>query len=120
MINVVESCKRCRNLGILRIQNKAQELDSLVFCSCDWSEEAAQLWQIPRVSKKIEEAFEVSCCPLMWFLPDNERESVPRGTMVSSIEQKALEWRARMLEAKDFWANWAGIFEDKNKHWQDR
>lgn len=112
-------CDRCQCLGIVRVENKEQGLDSLAYCNCEYARSGTQLWKIPQLNKKIAGAFTVTHCPLMWFLPDNERESVPRGWLVSSIDDKVIEWKARMTEAEKFWKDWGTLFDERPTHHMD-
>lgn len=109
-------CERCKNLGIVRVQNIEEKLDSLVYCTCEWAKLPSQVSGIPVINKKISDAFSVTACPLTWFLPDNERGTVPAGWLDPSVREKIHEWTIRLNEAKKFWDQWGPVFEDVPYH----
>lgn len=111
------SCQ-CDELGVLRVTNTEQEMDSLVYCGCEWSRLPSQIWILPQLNRKISTAFSVERVPLAWFLPDNERESVPRGTIFDeSLVSKIQAWHKRLKDAEGFWTGWGNIFEDTQRTW---
>lgn len=107
----MQPCSRCGDLGILRLQANGTKEESLCYCVCLWSRQPAQIWKLPRLSRSIEDAFEVSKCPLAWFLPDNERESVPRDQLIASIGAIAERWRTQIRRAEEFWREYAPVFD---------
>lgn len=114
-------CSRCENLGVVRVLNEEQQLDSLCSCGCYWANFATvKVWQLPTLNRKIEQAFKVQRCPLVWFLPDNEKGSVPRGELLPSLSRYADQWAVRVRAAQGFWSNWSTIFDDYPGHWMDR
>lgn len=112
-MNVPTGCLKCDDVGVLRVKDDEQGFDSLVYCTCDWAKQTVQPWRFPRLTTKIESAFTVTKCPLAWFLPDNERGSVPVGSMNNSVAQKISEWNKRAKDAEEFWKQWLPVFEDK-------
>lgn len=93
--------------------------EALVYCLCDWSKLTAQIWKLPRVNKKIEGAFEVVRCPLGWFLPDNERDSVPRGKLLSSMQPIVKRWHERIRSAESFWREYGALFDERPQFWNE-
>lgn len=98
----MDHCANCRDVGVLRVINKTQE--SLALCTCEWARRIPQSCGLPVINQAILAEFEAQACPLKWFLPDNERESVPRGNLTASLSGKLTEWNNRVEEAKTFWA----------------
>lgn len=114
------SCK-CDGLGIVRAINTAQNMDVLMKCDCDAGKQ--QNWPLPVKNHRIESLeFEIQRCPLAWFLPDNERESVKRGDLVVSVFKKGDEWLTRIRESVKFWEKWDSILNKKplRGHWQEK
>lgn len=116
----MQRCDRCGDLGILRIRNTEQDLDALVCCLCDWGKEKIQIWRLPRLTKKIESAFEVTRCPPEWFRPENAKGSVPRGSFEATIKKKRDEWIATVRRAESFWVEWGNVFTDEKHHMEGR
>jgi hypothetical protein len=93
---------------------KGQKDEALCYCTCDWADRdknVAMNWALPPINRKIHECFEIAPCPLAWFLPDNERQSVARNSFLASVMTKAKEWRERVREAEQFWKDNGDIFE---------
>lgn len=114
------NCEKCRNLGIVRVQNKEESLDSLAYCGCSWSSGPSMIWKIARMNQRIAQAFEVTPVPVVWLRPDAEKRSVPRGSLISTIEGKAEEWALRVREAEKFWADWGTVFAEHKEHWTEK
>lgn len=107
------ACGRCDNLGILRVSNDEEMLFALCACACNWASlSSVRFWDLPVINREIENAFRIERCPLTWFLPDNERESVPHGQVIPSMGKAIGEWKTRMRNAREFWANWGEIFDE--------
>jgi hypothetical protein len=107
----MKPCARCRDFGILRLRVNGQDEETLAYCKCDWFNKCpGHIWDLPQVSWVLEQAFEVSQCPLGWFLPDNERESVLRGQLIPSLQPIADRWKARVRKAEAFWRDHAQTF----------
>lgn len=108
----MQPCNRCLNLGLLRARVKGQTQESLVYCTCKWAELTNYVWRLPEVTRSIEQAFEISKCPLAWFLPDNEPQSVPRGQLIASLGRSRSKWLERIRQAENFWAEHFELFRE--------
>lgn len=113
----MQMCKACGELGIVRLKSNGAGDEALCYCGCVWSR--AQVWKLPTLNAQIEEAFQVSRCPLTWFLPDNERASVPRGRFIASMGPIVQKWRERVKQAEKFWAEYGALFEPTPKFWNE-
>lgn len=115
----MNSCNRCGDLGILRLTTDHGQVNSLCFCVCEWSRLTCQIWKLPRLNRKIESSFEIAKCPLEWFLPDNERGTIPRGQMLASIGKISDRWRERLRDAEEFWKEYGPVFDDRPNFWNE-
>lgn len=114
-----ERCDQCRDLGILRVYSQDQaDMESLVYCGCGRPYEP--VWRLPMLSRRMREAFRVEKVPLAWFLPDNDRGSVPVGSLIASVDAKVHDWTDRLRKAEKFWEQWGTIFDDPKNHMEGR
>jgi hypothetical protein len=104
------TCQRCGDLGIVHLRANGGLDETLAYCVCERAKGADQVWDLPEISRDIAKAFVITRCPLSWFLPDNERGSVPRGQLLASIGAIAERWRSRIRNAETFWREHAELF----------
>lgn len=111
----------CGQLGILRVRNDEQGMDSLVYCGCSWSNMDIQPWELPILNSKIKSAFTIEHCPREWFIPDNAPNTILRGPdFDETVSPKIQSWHGRLKAAETFWKDWGTVFEDIKTHWSDR
>ena len=115
----MQTCTRCGDFGILYLVANGEKTETLCYCGCDWSDLKGQIWKFPKLNKKIEESFEVSRCPLGWFLPDNERGNVPRHLFLASMAPIVERWSSRTKAAEKFWQEYGPIFEPHPTFWNE-
>jgi hypothetical protein len=101
-------CTRCGSLGILEACVNGQDLATLVYCDCEWSQPG--YWRLPRITSRIDTAFTLSRVPLGVFLPDTERGSRPRGSFIASMGTRIEDWKRCVRSAESFWREHANTF----------
>lgn len=104
------TCDRCHDLGLLRVVDVEQKLDSLVLCSCDQG--SRQAWKLPKINAKIQKAFTVARLPDSWFKPDEVKAGSDSKIVIDGVTRKMGEIRNRVNKAQEFWAEWGAIFDD--------
>lgn len=81
-----------------------------MFCTCDWSKLSAQIWRLPKLTRKIEDAFNITRCPLGWFKPHASDARIEHGRIIKSIAPNVEGWLARVRKAEDFWREYGPLF----------
>lgn len=96
-------CVHCCDMGVLKINLDTAEL----LCCCDCEAGKKQVWKLPAWKYTFARYFERKPCPVEWFRPDpqvvHEGEIEQEKAMMSSINRKVSDWRARVGVSEDFW-----------------
>lgn len=90
-----ESCKACDELGIIRVKDLTDGIETLMRCDCQDGKNS--LRDLPQWEPKLSSIFEKSKCPVDWFKPEKS------GDVMESVLQKVEYWNAKLSIAEQYW-----------------
>lgn len=106
-VSQAENCSACLDLGIVRVEIRAENTFTLMRCSC--KEGSNYGGNLPQWQKILEPDIVRSPCPLDWFKPDKPVRGEPIHFQSKAIADKISAWKFRKQVAEDYWARTLGV-----------